>query len=78
MTISFELLHVSKMSNLRITSPVMEKLEALNLNSRVFYPKSSIEYPASERTDVITPYSRDFEKISLSLVSGATVTKFGQ
>ena len=35
-TINFELLNVSKMSNLRINiSPVMEKLEALNLNSRV-------------------------------------------
>ena len=36
MTINFELLNVRKMSSLRIhISPVMEKLEALNLNSRV-------------------------------------------
>ena len=35
-TINFELLNVSKMGNLRIhISPVMEKLEALDLNSRV-------------------------------------------
>ena len=36
MTINFELLNVRKMSILRIhILPVMEKLEALNLNSRV-------------------------------------------
>ena len=36
MTINFEALNVSKMSNLRIhISPVMEKLEALNLNCKV-------------------------------------------
>ena len=34
--IDFELLNVSKIGNLRIhISPLMEKLEALNLNSRV-------------------------------------------
>ena len=36
MTIDFEVLNVSKMSNLRIhISPAMEKLEALNLNSSI-------------------------------------------
>ena len=36
MTINFELLNVSKMSSLGICiSPVMEKLETLNLNSRI-------------------------------------------
>ena len=41
------------------------------------YSEGSIGYPALEGTDVITPYSRDFDK-SLSLVSGVTVIKFGQ
>ena len=47
MTTNFELLNVSKMSILRIHSPVMEKLEALNLNNKgKRHSKGFIGYPA--------------------------------
>ena len=46
-TTNFELLNVSKMSILRIHSPVMEKLEALNLNNKgKRHSKGFIGYPA--------------------------------
>ena len=64
-----ELLNISKMSSLRIyITPVMEKLETLNLDSRV---------NPIQRVLLGTLPQKEFDK-SLSLVSGATVINFGQ
>ena len=77
MTINFELLNARKMSNLRIhISPVMKKLEALNLNSRVNLKGLVLLGTLSQKELRHYPYSRDFDK-SLYLVSGATVIRFG-
>ena len=70
MTINFELLNVSKMSNLRIhyitSHGEARRIKFKQQGKR--HSKGSIEYPATEGTDVITPYSHEFEK-SLYLLS---------
>ena len=79
MTINFEALNVSKMSNLRIhISPVMEKLEALNLNSRVsVIQKVLLSTPLQEELTSL-PHIHVTLKNLFILASGATVIKLGQ
>ena len=55
MTISFELLQISKMTNLKIyPAPVMDKLEAQIWTAGKPHSKGSIGYSTSGSCDVIT------------------------
>ena len=78
MTINFELFNVSKMSNVRIhISPGMEKLKVLNINSRVNLIQSVLLGTKPQKE--LTSLSHIHVTLTnlLSLVSGATVIKFG-
>ena len=79
MTINFELLSVSKMSNLRIhISPGMKKLKMLNLNSRVNLIQRVLLGMLSEKE--LTSLPNIHVTLTNLFISslGTTVIKFGQ
>ena len=79
MTINFELFSTSKMSNLRIhISPGMEKLKVLNINSRVNLIQRVLLGTKPQKALVSLSHIHVTLTNLLSLVSGATVIKFGQ
>ena len=80
MTINFELLSVSKMSNLRIhISPGMEKLKMLNLNSRLnLIQRVLLGTPSEKELTSLPNIHVTLTNLFISIVLETAVIKFGQ